>query len=195
MPPGIRQSIEGQQEDTRRVVSATLGSDVSDAEASSYFSTQATTWIRQNPRAAAGLFARKTFYTFHAQHVALPHSYPFFAYDTGSSWRFLAIGPWLLVPLGLAGLLFAPRRSEAPGRDFVIWAAFVPGYAAGVALFFVAERYRLPILVPLCIGAGALMDFVWRGLTSRGRKTALAPAAAAIASLRHPGQLAAAVSE
>ena len=181
VPPGIRPSIEGQQEDTRRVVSAALGRDVSDAEASSYFSTQATTWMRQNPVAAAGLFARKMFYTFHAQHVALPHSYPFFAYDTGSSLRFLAIGPWLLMPLGLAGLLFAPRPKRGAGRDFVIWAAFVPGYAIGVALFFVAERYRLPLLVPLCIGAGALLDFLWRGLTSRGSKTALAPAAAAIA--------------
>ena len=179
-PPGIRPSIEGQQEDTRRVASTALGRAVTDGEASAYFSGQATTWMRQNPVAAASLFARKMFYTFHAQHVALPHSYPFFAYDTGSSLRFLALGPWLLVPLGLAGLLFAPRQGEGPGRDFIIWAAFVPGYAAGVALFFVAERYRLPLLVPLCIGAGALVDFLWREVTSRHSRTALAPAAAAV---------------
>ena len=36
--------------------------------------------------------------------------------------------------------------------------SFVPAYAAAVALFFVAERYRLPLLVPLCVGAGAAVD-------------------------------------
>ena len=71
--------------------------------------------------------------------------------------RFYAIGPWLLIPLGLVGLVFfappSPRR-----RDYLVWAAFVPGYAVGVAAFFIAERYRLPLLVPLCIGAGAAID-------------------------------------
>ena len=80
--------------------------------------------------------------------------------------RFYAIGPWLLIPLGLVGLVFfappPPRR-----RDFLIWAAFVPGYAVGVAAFFVAERYRLPLLVPLCVGAGAAIDSGLRAYASR----------------------------
>ena len=171
--PGIRPSIEGQQEDTRRAAAAALGHEVSDAEASAYFTTQATTWMRQNPLAAARLFIKKLFYAFHAQHVALPHSFPFFAYDTGSVLRFLVFGPWLLVPVGLAGMLFASRA------NFVIWAAFVPGYAIGVAVFFVAERYRLPLLVPLCIGAGAAVDGVWRSLSSR-RFSSVVPAGVAI---------------
>jgi tetratricopeptide (TPR) repeat protein len=70
--------------------------------------------------------------------------------------RFYAIGPWLLVPLGLCGLVFAaPREHRA---SYAAWAAFVPGYAIGVAGFFVAERYRLPLLVPLSVGAGAAID-------------------------------------
>ena len=177
--PGIRPSIEGQQEDTRRVAASALGREVSDAEVSSYFTARAITWIRENPLAATRLFIRKLFYTFHAQHVALPHSYPFFAYDTGSSLRFFVLGPWLLVPLGLAGLLMAPRT------NFFIWAAFVPGYSIGVALFFVAERYRLPLLVPLCIGAGAALDGIWRSIASRRFSALTVPvvtiAAAAIA--------------
>ncbi len=50
--PGIRPSIEGQQEDTRRAAASALGRDVSDAEASAYFTSRATTWMRQNPAAA-----------------------------------------------------------------------------------------------------------------------------------------------
>ncbi|MDQ3068373.1 MAG: glycosyltransferase family 39 protein [Acidobacteriota bacterium] len=163
--PGIRPLIEGQQEDVRRVASERLGRPVSDAEASSYFTGLTRAWVMAHPMQAAALFAKKLYYTFHAQHVALPHSYPFFAYDTGSSLRYLFVGPWLLVPLGLAGLLFAPG---AVSRErYLVWLAFVPGYAIGVAAFFVAERYRLPLLVPLCVGAGAAIDAAWRAIAAR----------------------------
>lgn len=157
---GIRPLIEGQREDMRRIASTALGREATDAEASSYFAGLATTWIREQPAAAAGLFARKLFYIFHAQHVALPHSYPFYAYDTPSLLRFFVVGPWLLIPLGLAGLFLVTRD-----RDLLIWAAFIPGYAVGVAVFFVAERYRLSLLVALTIPAGAFLDRAWRALT------------------------------
>src|SRR5207249_1083253 len=114
--------------------------------------------------------------------------------------RFYVIGPWLLIPLGLAGLILggppSPLRSPSPRRGFppsplrgfggtggeaggygetseirdrayFAWASFVPAYAAAVALFFVAERYRLPLLVPLCAGAGAFIDLVVRAFEAR----------------------------
>ena len=172
--PGIRPLIEGQQEDTRKVASAALGREVTDSEASAYFRGQALSWMAANPVDAAALFARKIFYTFHAQHVPLPHSYPFFAYEMDTALQFLIVGPWLLVPLGLTGLLLAPRRA-----DYLVWLAFVPGYAIGVALFFVAERYRLPLFVPLCVGAGAFVDAVWRAVATKRAAAAIAPLAVA----------------
>ena len=179
--PGITPNIKGQAEDARRVAEKALGRPQSDAETSSYFFGLAWTWIRQHPIDAASLFARKLGYTLSSQHVALPHSYPYYAYDVGTMLRFYAIGPWLLIPLGLVGLVFfappPPRR-----RDYLIWAAFVPGYAVGVAAFFVAERYRLPLLVPLCIGAGAAIDAGLRAYAAR-RASALALPAMALAGL------------
>ena len=160
--PGIRPVIEGQRDDMRRVASTALGREATDAEASSYYTGLATAWIREHPVDAVALFARKLFYVFHGQHVALPHSYPFYAYDTGSVLRYFVVGPWLLIPLGLAGLLLV----TTPDRSLVIWAAFIPGYAVGVAVFFVAERYRLPLLIALTIPAGALLDRAWRALTA-----------------------------
>jgi hypothetical protein len=58
----------------------------------------------------------------------------------------------------------------------------VPRYAIGVAAFFVAERYRLPLLVPLCAGAGAFIDHVIRAFAA-GRPAQIAKAAAAFAVL------------
>jgi len=173
--PGITPNIRGQAEDARRVAEKALGRPLSDAETSSYFFGLAWTWIRQHPIDAAGLFARKLGYTLSAHHVALPHSYPYYAYDVGTMLRFYAIGPWLLIPLGLVGLVFfappPPRR-----RDYLTWTAFVPGYAMGVAAFFVAERYRLPLLVPLCIGSGAAIDGALRAYASRRASTLAVPA-------------------
>ena len=180
--PGIRPLIEGQQEDTRRVASQALGREVDDAEASDYFRSQALSWIASNPIDAAALFARKLYFTFHAQHVALPHSYPFFAYEMDTALRFLFVGPWLLVPLGLAGLVMGARALEKYTRhDFLVWAAFVPGYATGVALFFVAERYRMPLFVPLAVGAGAAVDYIWRAVANRRVASLTVPLAAASA--------------
>ena len=182
--PGIRPLIEGQQEDTRRVASEALGRSVTDTEASAYFRAQAVEWILGNPGSAAALFARKLYFTFHAAHIALPHSYPFYAYDTGSILRILFIGPWLLVPLGLAGL-FCRDRGAAAGaaerRDFLIWASFVPGYAFGVALFFVAERYRLPLFIPLSVAAGGALDLIVRRWNGGGARSLIRPAAVAVA--------------
>jgi Dolichyl-phosphate-mannose-protein mannosyltransferase/Tetratricopeptide repeat len=169
--PGISPTIVGQERDTKRIAEQALGRPVTDAEASSYFSGLALGWMRSHPPAAVALLLKKFGYTFSAQHIALPHSYPFYAHDAGTLLPVLFVGPWLLIPLGLVGL-FVPSARQHPG--FFVWAAFVPAYAIAVAAFFVAERYRLPMLVPLCVTSGGAVDFALR---ARPRQLAL-PAAA-----------------
>ncbi|HUL73420.1 MAG TPA: tetratricopeptide repeat protein [Vicinamibacterales bacterium] len=186
--PGITPSIAGQEKDAQRVAAQALGHPITEAEASDYFFGLAWTWIRQHPGAAIALFARKLGYVFNAQHIALPYSYPFYAYDAKTMLRFYVVGPWLLIPLGLVGLIFA--APPARRADYLAWLAFVPSYAVSVAAFFVAERYRLPILIPLCIGAGAAIDFAWRVLGQNQGSTLLVPGAtfaviAVLANLSH----------
>jgi Flp pilus assembly protein TadD len=167
---GITPSIEGQHEDARRVAQEAVGRRLEDAEVSAYFYGRGTAWIRDEPAAAAALFARKLAYTFNSAHLSLNFSYPFYAHDAGTLLRVLFVGPWLLIPLGVVGLSWlAWTERSAP---FAIWAAFVPLYAIAVALFFVSERYRLPLLVPLCVGGGAAVDSVVSGIAARrGRVT------------------------
>lgn len=155
--PGISPTIGGQEKDARRVAEQALGRSLDDAAVSEYFYERAWTRMREHPAAALTLFAKKLAFVFSAQHIALPHSYPFYAYDSGTLLLVLAVGSWLLMPLGLVGLAAAWWRAPA---EFRVWIAFVPGYAAGVAAFFIAERYRLPLLVPLCVGAGAAVDML-----------------------------------
>ena len=178
--PGITPAIVGQEIDARRVAGAALGHPVNDAEASDYFVALSRRWMMAHPLDAAALFLRKLYYTFNAAHVPLPHSYPFYAYDENTALRFYVVGPWLLIPLGLAGLVFAAPAHRT--REYLIWASFVPAYAAAVALFFVAERYRLPLLVPLCAASGAAIDAALRAIQVR-RWRSLAAGAGAVAVL------------
>jgi tetratricopeptide (TPR) repeat protein len=181
--PGITPTIVGQEKDARRVAEKAVGHPVTDAEASDYFFKRSRQWIADHPGDALGLFVRKIYYTFNAAHVPLPHSFPFYAYDARTALRVYAIGPWLLIPLGLAGLALGTWRFGSERRSaYVIWASFAPAYAAAVALFFVAERYRLPLLVPLCAGAGAAIDGAM-GLVESRRWRTLGMAAAGVTLL------------
>ena len=175
--PGIMPDIQGQVRDTRIVAEAAMGRSLTDSEISDYFMSLGWKWIRENPGPAARLFIKKLAYTFHAQHVALPYSYPFFVYDAGTSLRFFAVGPWLLIPLGLVGLVVIWRRAEDRGSALV-WISFVPIYAVSVAIFFLAERYRLPLLVPFCVGSGIALDACAALVTARQWKALVTPALA-----------------
>src|SRR5688572_11726451 len=180
--PGITPDIKGQSRDTRLVAEQALGRPLTDAEVSDYFMDLAWTWIRENPGHAARLFLKKLGFVFHAQHIALPYSYPFFVYDAETSLRFYAVGPWLLIPLGVAGLIVMWRTAR-DRSSALVWISFVPIYAVSVAMFFVAERYRLPLLVPLCVGAGVALDAVVTMVTARQWRALLLPAFAVTVGL------------
>ena len=169
--PGITPNIRGQQEDARRIAEAAAGRRLDEGEVSSYFYGLGRSWIRLHPADAVELFARKLRFVFNAGHLALNYSYPFYAYDAGTLLAVLFVGPWLLLPLGLVGLaggIFpgarpGPLKLREGGRTaYLIWLSFVPLYAVSVAAFFVTERSRLPLLVPMCVGAGAALDRVVR---------------------------------
>ena len=130
-------------------------------EVDAHFRDLALRWIAGHPLDAARLFLRKLAYVFAAPEISLNYSYAYYALDEPTLLRWLAVGTWLLVPLGLLGL--ADRLWSGPpaglepsgGRwGFALWALVVPVYALSVAAFFVSARYRLPLLVPLAAGAG-----------------------------------------
>lgn len=180
--PGITPDIAGQRRDAQQVAQRALGRTVTEAGASAYFVDRARAWIADHPGQALWLFLRKLGFTFNAHHVALPYSYPFYAYDVPTALRFLIVGPWLLIPLGLVGLGVLVRQTAAPERRAVlVWVAFVPAYAIGVAIFFVAERYRLPLLVPLCAGGGIALDALATTIAAREWRTLLVPGLACLA--------------
>jgi len=177
-PPGITPSIAGQAHDARVVAEAAAGKPLADPDVSGYFTGLGLTWIRQHPGDAAALFARKVWLVAHRAELPLNYSYAYYERDEPTILRWLPIGAWCLVPLGVAGLAVRPRAGVARG-SYLAWGSVTVLYAISVAVFFVAGRYRLPVLVPLAMaGAGGITAIVDAVRTHRWIEVAV-PAAIA----------------
>ena len=157
----ITPSIEGQAEDTKRVAESEAGRPLSVREVSAHFSRKAWRWIAANPGSAARLFARKVWYVLSGDEVPLNFCFPWYR-ERSLPLKLLVVGPSLLVPLGGAGLVLLLLGSgKLPKRLAAPWVVFAPVYVLAVAAFFAATRYRLPLFVPLAVGAGGAGAFVF----------------------------------
>jgi 4-amino-4-deoxy-L-arabinose transferase-like glycosyltransferase len=154
--PGLPSTVEGLAAGAHRAAEHALRRPLTDAEVSSYYSGLALTWMRDHPGAWLRLLARKAYAVVNTSHASTPFSYTFYAYDAGTFLRFLFLGPWLFVPLGIVGLI------GRPGRRPHIAIAFALAYAASIVLFFITERYKLPLYVVLVIAAGAGVEALKR---------------------------------
>ena len=170
--PGIAPSIAGQTRDARRVAEQAQGRRLTSGEVSAYFFHLGWDWTRAHPTRALRLAALKVAYLLNRTNVPLNYSYAYFSRDASPLLGLLAVGPWLLVPVGLVGLLLRSARRNREG--FWVWGSFAPVYGLSVAAFFVSSRYRMPMLVPLCASAGGALAWAWDALGAR-RYRALVP--------------------
>lgn len=174
--PGITPSIAGQIDDSRRVAEAAVGRTLTPTEVSGYFTWRAIDWITAHPADAARLTARKAAILLNRIDVPLNHSFAFYTHEPRSFLRMLAVGPWLLLPLGVVGLLWPALRVQR--RGYWVWGTFAPVYGMSVVVFFVADRYRLPMFVPLCGSAGAALVGLFDLARARRVAPLIAPAGA-----------------
>jgi tetratricopeptide (TPR) repeat protein len=178
--PGITPSIVGQMRDSTRVAEAAAGRRLTASEVSGYFYRLGWRWIAGHPRDAFVLFVRKLALVINSENVPLNYSYAYYSRDENTLLRFLGIGPWLLVPLGVIGLLLRGARVQRDG--FWIFASFVPVYGVSIALFFVSSRYRMPLLVPLCPLAAATLMWLINRIRERDARR-IVPVALGIVAL------------
>jgi tetratricopeptide (TPR) repeat protein len=174
--PGITPSIAGQAGDSARVAEAGTGRPLTPGEVSAYFTRRATEWMTAHPGAALKLWLCKTGILLNRIDVPLNYSYAFYANEPFSLLRLLTVGPWLLLPLGVTGLLWPPLRANR--RAYWAWAMFVPVYGATVVAFFVTDRYRMPLFIPLCAASGAVLVRCFDHARARDFKALWRPATA-----------------
>jgi len=181
--PGITPDIGGQARDAKRVAEAAEGRSLSTPEVSAHFAREALRWIRANPGSAASLFLRKIRFTLSGDEAPLNFSFPWYR-EHSTALKILAVGPGLLLPLAGAGFVLAILASAGEARRaLLVWTAFIPAYVLAVAAFFVATRYRLPLLValaPLAGAAVAKLPEAWRAKRGVGASVAAAAVLAAV---------------
>ena len=133
--------------------------------------------VQLDPRASgrgAALAVRKIRYAFSSTFVAFDHSLPFFSRDIRGPLTALAVGPALIVPLGLLGLVVARPRDRS---GYWIWASFILLSILTLVVFYVTSRSRLPYQFAL----------VRRGRRRRGVDDRPDPGSG-VAALRPPRQ-------
>jgi 4-amino-4-deoxy-L-arabinose transferase-like glycosyltransferase len=181
--PGITPDIGGQARDSKKVAEAAEGRELSTREISGHFAREAFGWIRANPGSAVSLFLRKIRFSLSGDEAPLNFSYPWYR-DRSSALKLLCVGPGLLLPLAGAGFVLAFIAVAREGRRvLLVWSLFVPAYVFAVAAFFVATRYRPPLLVavaPLAGAAFARLPEAWRAKRGVGVAAGVAGVLAAV---------------
>ncbi len=125
------------------------------ADGTKAYLRRAASYAFHHPVGELKLLAKKTWFALSATFFTFNHSFPFFARELRGVLSVLVVGPALLIPLGIAGFLFARPKDR---RGYGVWAAFLPLAFLSIILVYVAARFRLPSLM-MCAGlAGAMIS-------------------------------------
>ena len=150
--PGTRKSWWGGFYDAKRIAEQTLGRQLKNSEIDRYWLNQGIKFIQDMPGKAFLLFLKKTYLFFGGYEISNNRDLYFFVRPTFLKFLIFKIPffqfPFgMLFPLSLVGVWFAIKKRQ--GISLIL--IFVVSYAFSFILFFVCERYRLPIIPFLLI--------------------------------------------
>ncbi|HUT99181.1 MAG TPA: tetratricopeptide repeat protein [bacterium] len=153
-------------EASRKRAEAASGRVLKPSEVSTWWMERAGAFIVKNPVRALGLFGKKALLFFNAYEMPNHLDYYFVRARGGWALWLMPLGFWLVMPLGLTGLiLWRPW-----GDKHRLIAVFVILYFLMVVGLFVTGRYRAPVVGPLIpFAAWALYD-LWGKLRGKDRR-------------------------
>jgi tetratricopeptide (TPR) repeat protein len=166
-----------EDEDYRRVASESVQRDLTTREAGGYWGRRATDWILNNPVDYLTLLGRKALYFWNRTEFANNVSI-YLASELSPIIGWNPIGFWLVAPFGLAGLILLTIKRGI--KETALPVGFTAAYFAGGLIFFVSSEYRLPILLPLLLGAGYLLVEIYTQFKARQAESALKLVAVAL---------------
>jgi tetratricopeptide (TPR) repeat protein len=166
--PGIGTNWTTQ--DAQELATHESGQQLKPGELSDFYYGKARRWIAAHPLAEAQLLLRKTLFFFNRFEVS----------NNKHLAHFIKLAPWLpplchfgfglLIPLSLLGIWVA-RRREPP----IFLAGYVLFYLISVILYFVAARFRMPVVPALCILAALTVEWGWQTLRQPARWRRMTP--------------------
>jgi 4-amino-4-deoxy-L-arabinose transferase-like glycosyltransferase len=166
--------IAEQQEFEQRYAESRLGSNLKPSQVSSFWLRRALTWIVGHPGAYLTLLGRKLVLVLSDYESPSDYSIEL---ESRAAWplRITFVRFGLLLTLAVVGLLLARKKAAWPVYSVMV------GTFAALLLFYVADRYRLPMLPALAVVGGAGLHEAWRRL--RFRKLGFVPVIAGAVTL------------
>jgi len=151
---------------SRQVASAAEGRELSPGESSTWWLRRTLDDVRQEPGTALARVGRKALLLLSGREIP-NHLDLDVLRGFSPPLRLMPVRSWLLVPLGIAGLVLLARRGHP------LPAVWVVGVLVSVLPFFVTSRFRMPAMPVLAVGAGLLVDAAWTLARDRDRRRAL----------------------
>lgn len=161
-PPQVSTDPLEEELDTARIASLAHGRPLKASEISDYWMQSAKSHILENPQAALKLFFKKIFYFFNS--VERPDNYNinFFVDDFKTILSLPLVNFGLIVVLFVLGVFLAPKSFS---KQMLFACAAV--YFVSVILFYVTDRYRLPVVVFFIPLAAAGLVELFKNLKSK----------------------------
>ena len=156
--PGLRDDIEGHFLKSKGLVEGWLGRPLSREEVSQFWFKRSWDHYRQHPLEYLELQGRKALLLAAAESYGLPEQLA-----VGKSLRpsmiLAPISYALVLALALATLVCTTAWREKPQARMLVYALL--GYTLSIWIFFVGERYRLPIFMLLLPFAANTITCLW----------------------------------
>jgi Tfp pilus assembly protein PilF len=180
-PPFVRAGPKWEEVDFQREAERRLGRALPRSEVSGYWLREGLGFWRQQPLQALGLLVTKVGLIVHDYEIPDNYSFPFLREHFAPTlhWAFLSFG--LLFAPAMVGMALSFRSDRRAG--FI--AVFAVFYAGSVVMFFVLDRYRVPLIPVLCLFSawGVLQVLAWARAHQWGRLGAGAVAVGGLTAL------------
>ena len=157
--------VWGQNREVEYIAEKAVGHQLRPSEVSSYWYNRGWEFIRSHPLESTQLFLKK-FYLFWSR-IEIENNLSFYWFERASALlRLLPVGFWLVGPLGIAGAVLAWNIP----RSRMLLVVLIQ-YVLVTIAFFVADRFRLPVVPILCVFAGLEVQQASFALASRNLRT------------------------
>jgi tetratricopeptide (TPR) repeat protein len=166
-PPGAPTDFTGWVRFMDEEAQQAVGRPLRPSEVSDYYYGQAWRWIRENPGQVAALLVRKLGLFWSHWEFSNNKDIYFVTSRYTPIVGYLPMGFWIVGPLGVLGWVLTLREAK---RLFPLW-AFVAVYMMSVVVFFMADRFRLPVVAALIVLAAYAAWWLATVLRSRRRRS------------------------
>jgi 4-amino-4-deoxy-L-arabinose transferase-like glycosyltransferase len=146
----------GLYDSSMRVAEQELGRKLKPSEVSNFWTGKALNFIIHHPIQELKLLSRKFLLLFNYYEVPNHQNYYYIRTEFGSLLNLMPVGFWLIVPFALTGIAWQIKIGLNPAGK--LYLSFLICYTISLVLFFVTERYRLPMIPIYIVFAAAAID-------------------------------------